>query len=77
MYLYGIGCLLSLNYLQADIFSVLFAYFAMLAIVGVLVLTIIDSISEKLRVGAHIFLYLILAVWYLGIIIDYFRSYSS
>lgn len=45
MYLYGIGCLLSLNYFQAGLFQAIFAYLTMIAIILVLVLTIIDSIS--------------------------------
>lgn len=76
MYLYGIGCLLSINYLQTGIFHVLFAYLTMITVVLVLVMTIIDSIGEKLRVGANILFYTFLSVWYIGIVIDYFGTES-
>ena len=45
MYLYGIACLLSINYLQTGIFHVLFAYLTMAAVICVLVMTIIDSMG--------------------------------
>lgn len=45
MYLYGIGCLLSLNYMQAGLFQAIFAYLTMIPIILVIILTIIDSIS--------------------------------
>ena len=45
MYLYGIACLLSLNYMQAGLFQAIFAYLTLITIVLVLILTIIDSIS--------------------------------
>lgn len=77
MYLYGIGCLLSMNYLQSGIFQVIFAYLIMVVVVLVLLLSIIDSIGEKLRIGANILFYSLLAVWYAGIIIDYFKNQTS
>lgn len=77
MYLYGIGCLLSMNYLQSGIFQVIFAYLIMVVVVLVLLLSIIDSIGEKLRIGANILFYSMLAVWYVGIIIDYFKNQTS
>ena len=40
MYLYGIGCLLSMNYLQSGIFQVIFAYLIMIVVVLVLLLSI-------------------------------------
>lgn len=76
MYLYGVGCLLSINYLQTGIFHALFSYFCMITVVLVLVMTIVDSLGEKLRVGANILFYTFLAVWYIGIIIDYFNTES-
>ena len=76
MYLYGIGCLLSMNYLQSGIFQVIFAYLIMIVVVLVLLLSIIDSIGEKLRIGANILFYSLLAIWYVGIIIDYFKNQS-
>ena len=76
MYLYGIGCLLSMNYLQSGIFQVIFAYLIMVVVVLVLLLSIIDSIGEKLRIGANILFYSLLAIWYVGIIIDYFKNQS-
>ena len=45
MYLYGIACLLSINYMQTGIFQVIFSYLTLIAVILVLVLTIIDSIS--------------------------------
>lgn len=45
MYLYGIACLLSINYMQTGVFQVIFSYLTMIAVIFVLVLTIIDSIS--------------------------------
>ena len=76
MYLYGIGCLLSMNYLQSGIFQVIFAYLIMVVVVLVLLLSIIDSIGEKLRICANILFYSLLAIWYVGIIIDYFKNQS-
>ncbi len=76
MYLYGIGCLLSMNYLQSGIFQVIFAYLIMIVVVLVLLVSIIDSIGEKLRIGANILFYSLLAIWYVGIIIDYFKNQS-
>lgn len=45
MYLYGIGCLLSLNYMQTGLFQVIFSYLTMIAVICVIILTVIDSIS--------------------------------
>ena len=48
----------------------------MVVVVLVLLLSIIDSIGEKLRIGANILFYSLLAIWYVGIIIDYFKNQS-
>ena len=77
MYLYGIGCLLSMNYLQSGIFQVIFAYLIMFVVILVLLLSIVDSIGEKLRIAANILFYSMLAVWYIGIIIDYFKNQTG
>jgi len=45
MYLFGVGCLLSINYSQASIFQAIFTYFTMLSIIFVILLTIFDTIS--------------------------------
>ena len=76
MYLFGIGCLMSINYLQTGIFHVLLAYLTMASIVVVLVFTIIDSFGDKLRIGANILFYVLLSAWYAGIIVDYFQTES-
>lgn len=77
MYLFGVGCLLSLNYSQASIYQAIFTYFTMAAVIFVIVLTIIESSSDKLKVGANIVFYLLLVMWYMGIIIDYYKTLSS
>jgi hypothetical protein len=76
MYLYGIGCLLSLNFLQSGVFQVVFAYLTMLTIAFVLLVTIIESTGERLRVGSNIIFHLFIAIWYIGIIVDYFKNQS-
>jgi hypothetical protein len=45
IYLFGVGCLLSINYLQASIYQTIFTYFAMMAVVTVIVLTIFEVVS--------------------------------
>ncbi len=77
MYLFGVGCLLSLNYSQASIYQAIFTYFTMAAVIFVIVLTMIESSSDKLKVGANIVFYLLLVMWYMGIIIDYYKTLSS
>lgn len=76
MYLFGIGCLMSLNYLQTGIFQVLFSYLTMASVVVVLVFTIIDSFGDKLRIGANILFYIMLSAWYVGIMVDYYQTES-
>lgn len=76
MYFFGAGCLLSINYSQASIYQTIFTYLSMVAVISVILLTIFDTISEKLRIGSHILFYFFLVMWYMGIIVDYFKSQS-
>jgi len=74
MYLFGAGCLLSINYSQASIYQTIFTYLSMVAVISVILLTIFDTISEKLRICSHILFYFFLVMWYMGIVVDYFKS---
>jgi hypothetical protein len=73
MYLFGVGCLLSINYIQASIYQAIFTYFTMVAIILIIVLTLIDTLGEKLRIIMNIVFYFLLVMWYMGIIIDYYK----
>ena len=73
LYLYGIGCLLSCNYIQAGIFQAIMVYFMMVLYVVMAGTALLpDSIDEKKRTIGYIVLYFFLFGWYMGIIIDYF-----
>lgn len=73
LYLFGVGCLLSLNYKQASIHQVVFAYFAMMAIILIIFTMVFEMVSEKIRHASHIALYGVYSIWYMGIIIDYYN----
>ena len=45
MYLFGVGCLLSINFLQASIYQTIFTYLTMTAVISIIALTIFDTIS--------------------------------
>ena len=73
LYLYGIGCLLSCNYVQAGIYQALMVYLMMVLYVVMAGTALLpDSIDEKKRTIGYMVLYFFLFGWYLGIIIDYF-----
>ena len=73
LYLFGIGCLLSLNYYQTGVFQAIMVYFLMLGYVFIAITALLpDSIDEKKRTICYVILYFFLFAWYLGIIIDYF-----
>lgn len=73
LYLFGIGCLLSCNYLQAGVFQTLMVYLMMIMYIVMAGTALLpDSIDERKRTLAYVVLYFFLFIWYLGIIIDYF-----
>ena len=45
MYLFGVGCLLSINFIQASIYQTIFTYFTMMAVLAIILFTIFDSVS--------------------------------
>jgi hypothetical protein len=67
---------LSLNYFQACIFTTVFTYFTMAAIIGLIVVNVI-GVSESLRSKIHLVLYLIIFAWYMGIIIDLYVTFKN
>lgn len=69
MYLFGIGVLLSISYFQACIFTTIFTYFTMLAIIGVIVVNFI-GLSEPIRTKSYLAFYCIMFAWYVGIMSD-------
>jgi hypothetical protein len=70
-YLFGLGALLSLNYIQAGIFQAVLIFFTMLTFFGVIFASFFHEIvDDKKRSLAYLAYYIMLFIWYLGIIID-------
>jgi len=76
--LFGLGALLSLNYAQAGIFQTVMIYLTMVTFI-VLIITALasEAIGDQKRSLAYIVFYLFLFTWYLGIMIDFFVTYSG
>jgi CDP-diglyceride synthetase len=76
-YLFGLGALLSLNYAQAGLFQTVMIFMTMVSFM-VLVLSAImpESIDDRKRSILYIVYYLLLFVWYLGIVVDFYVTYK-
>lgn len=77
IYLFGVGCLLSLNYMQASVHQAVFAYFTMLAIILMMLTMVFEILNEKLVQISVIAFYSMLFIWYMGIVIDYYTLLST
>ena len=76
MFLFGVGVLLSLNYFQACIFTTIFTYFNMVAIlvmIGVNFLGVAESIRSKVCLA----LYFLMFMWYVGIMSDLYITFKN
>ena len=77
MYLFGVGCLLSLNYMQASVHQAAFAYFTMVAIIVMIFTMVFEIANQKLAHASVIAFYGLLFIWYMGIVIDYYTVLAS
>ncbi len=76
-YLFGLGAVLSLNYAQAGIFQTVMIYLTLVPFVGVIVFALLpETVGDRKRSIMYIVYYFLLFVWYLGIMIDFFVTYS-
>jgi len=76
MYLFGMGVLLSINYYQACIYTTIFTYFTMVAILGMIGLNFF-GISDSLMSKMYLVLYFIMFMWYVGIMSDFYITYKD
>jgi hypothetical protein len=75
-YLFGLGALLSLNYIQAGIFQSIMIYITMLSFFGIIIASLLhEKIDDKMRSLAYIIYYTMLFLWYLGIVIDLYVTF--
>ena len=77
-YLYGVGALMSLNYVQSGIFQTVLIYLVMIGLtllVGAALLP--DTVDEKKRTSLFIVYYTLLLTWYMGIMIDFYVTYDD
>jgi hypothetical protein len=75
-YLFGLGALLSLNFVQAGIYQTVLIFLTMLCfimLVGAALLP--ESVDDKKRSMLYVLYYLFLFAWYMGIMIDFFVTY--
>lgn len=77
MYLFGLGALLSLNYYQGSIYTAIFTYFNMTAIIVLVAANLISSVNESIMTKIYLVFYSLLFMWYMGIMIDYFTTWKS
>lgn len=77
MYLFGLGALLSLNYYQGCIYTAIFTYFTMTAILVLVAVNLIDSVTENVRTKIYLVFYGVLFMWYMGIMIDYYVTWKG
>ena len=76
-YLYGLGALLSLNYAQAGIFQAIMIYLTMVTFIGLIITAVLsEKVDDQKRNLAYVVFYFFLFVWYLGIMIDFFVTFS-
>jgi hypothetical protein len=77
-YLFGLGALLSLNFMQAGIFQTVMIYITMVTLFGVIAASMMhESVDDRQRSLAYLVFYSALFVWYMGIVIDFYVSYSQ
>ncbi len=75
MYLFGLGALLSLNYFQTCIYTTIFTYFTMAVILGLILVNII-GVSEANKSKVYLVLYIIMFMWYVGIMSDLYITFK-
>jgi ABC-type proline/glycine betaine transport system permease subunit len=76
-YLFGLGALLSLNYIQAGIFQTVMIYVTMLSFFAIIAASLLhEHVDDKMRSLAYLTYYSMLFIWYLGIIIDLYVTES-
>ena len=76
MYLYGIGVLLSLNFFQTCVFTTIFTYFNMIAVL-VLIAVNFMGIAESIRTKIVAGFYFLLFVWYVAIMSDLYITFKN
>ena len=77
-YLFGIGCLLSLNFSQAGLYQTIMAFFVMVTLILLVLSSLLpESVDDQKRSIAYVLYYLFLFAWYMGIMIDYFVTYRN
>lgn len=76
MYLYGIGVLLSLNFFQTCVFTTIFTYFNMIAVLVLIVVNFM-GISESIRTKIVAGFYFLLFVWYVAIMSDLYITFKN
>ena len=75
--MFGLGGLMSLNYSQAGIFQTVLIFLTMLGLallVGAALLP--DTVDEKKRTFLFIMYYILLFMWYGGIMIDLYVTWD-
>ena len=77
MYLYGLGCLMSLNYYQSSIYMAIFSYFVMCSLIALIVMNVMCAIQESTRTKMYLLFYFLLFMWYMGIMIDFYQTWKD
>ncbi|EAS04983.1 transmembrane protein, putative (macronuclear) [Tetrahymena thermophila SB210] len=78
IYLYAVAVLISYNYLQGGVFEAILSWFTLIVVL-LLHMTVFKSFSEA-RAGLEnklwVFYYVMMFIFYIGIIIDFYMSPS-